>query len=183
MSRLEQIKLRDTEKKVANAIALPIAIVLAILFYLGKIVVKTLYRFKRQLYKLSLYIVIIFFLTNVFGVVASAPKADASRPYQVYEAPTLNPNITEREQNIQLITRIWGKDAQIGLAIAKCESGYRTHAENRNTNGTLDQGVFQINSVHNMPEMETAVANITYAYLIFQTQGTNPWTSSEHCWK
>src|SRR5581483_10632598 len=91
--------------------------------------------------------------------------------------PTLNPDIPEREQNIDLIKKIWGQDKELGLAIARCESGYRTHATHQNTNSTLDQGIFQINSVHGMPEMENAVANISYAYGIYLKQGTNPWTS------
>lgn len=97
--------------------------------------------------------------------------------------PTLNPNITEREQNIDLIKRIWGHDSKLGLEIARCESGYRTSGHHvANTNKSVDQGVFSINSVHKMPEMEIAVANISYAYIMYQQQGTTPWDSSKHCW-
>ncbi len=96
--------------------------------------------------------------------------------------PTLNPNLTEREQNIDLIKKIWNKDREIGLAIAKCESGYRTHAVGHNTNGTIDEGIFQANSIHGMPEMQVATANVAYAYTLFLKQGTNPWNSSKGCW-
>lgn len=91
-------------------------------------------------------------------------------------------DLPERERNQTLIKKIWGHASTIGLAIAKCESGYRSEATNNNTNGTQDQGVFQVNSVHGMPDMFDAVANISYAYTLYISQGTNPWTSSERCW-
>lgn len=99
--------------------------------------------------------------------------------------PTVIPlaPLPEREANIALIKKVWGKDASIGLAIAKCESGYRTHAQNVNTNSSVDQGIFQVNSIHGMPEMFNAVANISYAYTKFLEQGTGPWDSSKHCWE
>lgn len=107
-----------------------------------------------------------------------------AEPTPAIQLPTLNPNLTEREQNMALIKKIWGRDAGIGLEIARCESGYRTKTPYRpNTNGTQDQGVFQINTVHNMTDMENAVANISYAYTKFLEQGTNPWNSSKHCWE
>lgn len=97
--------------------------------------------------------------------------------------PTLNPDMTEREQNIDLIKRIWGRDSKIGLELARCESGYRTSGPHvANTNRSVDQGVFSINSIHKMPEMENAVANISYAYIMYQQQGTAPWNSSKYCW-
>lgn len=132
----------------------------------------------------------LYLVTTVVNTVmpishADAPKANLTHAWvdpTKFIVPSLNPNLTEREQNIQLIKKIWGSDASIGLAIARCESGYRTHAENRNTNGTIDQGVFQINSVHNLPEMENAVANILEGYRLYVEQGTAPWNSSKSCW-
>ncbi len=100
----------------------------------------------------------------------------------VYHEPTLNPNVTEREQNIAIIKRVWGKDAEVGLAIARCEGGYRTHAVHYNNNNTIDEGQFQINSIHGMPDMQNATANTLYAYSLYQQQGTNPWTASKECW-
>ena|SRR5579884_1402916 len=92
-------------------------------------------------------------------------------------------DVPEREKNKALIRRIWGRDAGIALKIARCESGYRTEATNENINGTEDQGVFQVNTVHQMPDMLNATANISYAYTLYLSQGTAPWTSSEKCWK
>lgn len=99
----------------------------------------------------------------------------------VYKLPELAP-LPERETNIALIKKVWGKDSKLGLAIARAESGYQTKVVNYNTNGTVDQGVFQVNSVHEMPEMDDAVANISYAYTMFLKQGTTPWDSSKIHW-
>lgn len=100
----------------------------------------------------------------------------------VYHEPTLNPNVSERDNNIALIKKIWGKDASVGLAISRCESGYRTEAVHHNTNKTVDISLFQINSIHNMPNMDNATANTLYAYLLYKQQGTTPWNSSRSCW-
>lgn len=101
--------------------------------------------------------------------------------YKAYQLPSLAP-LPQREANKDLIRRIWGKDAYIGLAIARAESGYRSTATNHNTNGTTDEGCFQINSVHNIPNMLDATANISYAYALYLKQGTSPWYSSKHNW-
>lgn len=89
---------------------------------------------------------------------------------------------TEREQNMEIIKRIWGKDAYLGLAIARAESGYRSNAIDKDSDGTEDQGVFQINSIHNIPNMFDATANIAYAYSLYLREGTTPWNSSKHNW-
>lgn len=104
-----------------------------------------------------------------------------TRPVSV-NLPELAP-MSERNTNIEIIKRIWGKDAGIGIAIARAESGYRTNAMNVNTNGTVDQGVFQVNSIHKIPEMFDATANIAYAYSLYLQQGTTPWNSSKRNWK
>jgi hypothetical protein len=89
----------------------------------------------------------------------------------------------DQEQVIALIRKIWGKDAPIGIAIARCESGFKVAGPHvANTNHSIDQGVFSINSIHQMPDMENATANIAYAYSMYLTQGTTPWDSSKSCW-
>lgn len=100
-----------------------------------------------------------------------------------YQIPALDKDITEREMVIGLIKRIWGVDSPTGLRIARCESGYNPKATNYNTDLTIDEGVFQINSIHNIPEMKNPVANISYAHQMYMAQGTGPWKSSESCWK
>lgn len=102
-----------------------------------------------------------------------------------YKEPEMA-DLPEREANIAIIKKIWTTDWQIGVAIASCESGLRAGAVNRhNSNGSIDVGLFQINSVHNYTEDEMLdpIANAGVAYAKYVKQGTNPWYSSESCWK
>lgn len=154
--------------------------------------VHRIYGLKTKTWKNIIVILLPVFLVIPFGHrIAELEHAHFVSPipmdsYVVYaeekKQPTLAP-MSEREANIALIKKIWGKDSYIGLAIARAESGYRTLAENHNTNGTVDEGIFQVNSIHGMPEMFNAVANVSYAYSLYLKQGTNPWNSSKHNWE
>ncbi len=174
---MNNLLLPKNERKLATAIGLIPAIILSIIWYFLKLIAKILNKWKKQLYKASLALFVVYGLCSFFGQVAHAPYANASEPqYQL--AP-----LSEREENISLIKKIWGRDWELGSNIAKCESGYRTEAKNDNKNGTQDQGVFQVNTIHGMPDMFNAVSNISYAYSLYLKQGTNPWLSSSKCWK
>src|SRR5260221_7699338 len=100
-------------------------------------------------------------------------------PSIAYTQPTLNPNLTERQQNILLIRKIWGHDQAIGLAIARCESGYRTTI----INSIGATGLFQVMPLHGIPDMTNAVANISYSYVMYLHKSTTPWISSKGCWQ
>ncbi len=157
------------------------------------------YRAKRKLshkvrVHLSVYVLLIIatFSAIVCGKIRSheldlmlhTQTIYAMTPERPYVEPQLNPNESGRDQVIGLIKKVWGKDAQLGLAIARCESGYSpTKPHVSNTDGSVDQGVFSINSVHQMPDMENMVANISYAYSMYLTQGTTPWNPSKGCWE
>lgn len=71
----------------------------------------------------------------------------------------------------------------IAVAIALAESGGNPSATNRNTNGSTDYGLFQINSVHSEllnenPRWDDPVVNAKMAYVI-SGGGTNwkPWAT------
>ena len=72
---------------------------------------------------------------------------------------------------------------KLAIAIARAESGLREEAFNVNTNGSIDIGVFQINSVHfkkagcSLKEVSTVKGNVDCAYSIFKTSGFNPWVA------
>lgn len=74
-------------------------------------------------------------------------------------------------------------DCKIALAIASAESGLREEAFNINTNGTIDVGIFQINSVHfkqegcSLKEISDAYKNVDCAYKIWQASGWEPWVA------
>ena len=71
------------------------------------------------------------------------------------------------------------------LAVAKAESGMREDALNINTNGTIDLGIFQINSIHykkdgcKLKDVVTAERNIDCAYSIWLSHGKSfsPWVA------
>lgn len=71
------------------------------------------------------------------------------------------------------------------IRIGKCESGHRENAVNVNKNGTIDRGVFQLNSIHKDITNKDAFdfeKNIRYAWKMQQKQGFNPWKASIKCW-
>ncbi len=57
-----------------------------------------------------------------------------------------------------------------------------------NTNGTVDIGKFQINSIHNAEatklgfNLSTEEGNTAYAKYLYSTKGTTDWASSYKCW-
>jgi hypothetical protein len=75
-------------------------------------------------------------------------------------------------------------NCNIALAVANAEGlNHPADGFNINDNGTIDVGIFRINSVHfNRPGCELknitdAYKNIDCAYSIFKEQGWTPWTS------
>lgn len=74
-------------------------------------------------------------------------------------------------------------DCRIALAVARAESGMREDAVNINTNGTIDIGIYQINSVHfgkqgcSLKDVVDQYKNVDCAYSIWLEQGWNPWVA------
>jgi len=72
-------------------------------------------------------------------------------------------------------------ECKTSLAIAKSESNLKEEAIHINSNGTIDLGVFQINSIHfdkpgcSLQELVFAKKNIDCAYNIWKAQGWSPW--------
>ena len=69
----------------------------------------------------------------------------------------------------------------IAIRIAKAESGIRTDSIGKNTNGTFDIGVFQINDVHSKrisrEDRMDFVKNIKFAWTLRKEQGNwNAWS-------
>lgn len=84
----------------------------------------------------------------------------------------------------------FGSAAPTARRIASCESSYRETAINTNTNGSIDIGVFQMNTIHDGGN-RTAFAhdllcyktNVDKAYQLYQQSGGfGPWYSSQSCW-
>ena len=94
---------------------------------------------------------------------------------------------TERsvEQEIVFQSQLAGVDAQTALDIARAESHFKPLAVNHNTNGSDDKGVFQINSIHGVPDSCRLdyVCNIKWAMDEMKENGTRAWYSSQHKWE
>lgn len=74
-------------------------------------------------------------------------------------------------------------DCKTALAVFKAESGLREDAVNINTNGTIDVGIAQINSVHfkkpgcSLKEIADMYKNVDCAYTIWKASGWSPWVA------
>ncbi len=73
-----------------------------------------------------------------------------------------------------------GDDLVTAIAVAKAESSWNAAAVNRaNRNGSIDYGLFQINSIHNPTEQEKTdgPANARRAYQIWRASGWRAWSA------
>lgn len=94
------------------------------------------------------------------------PEIQKVEAKEVSPAPTI-PLEESVEAHIQ---RLWGERANIAIAIAKAESGMNCKAVNgSNSNGSIDRGLFQINSIHNynVSDLFDCHKNIDIAYKIY----------------
>jgi hypothetical protein len=81
-----------------------------------------------------------------------------------------------------MFTAGWtGKNLQIAMAIAKAESGWNPTATNKNSNGSTDYGLMQINSIHKptVAEQTRPIENARKGREIFTTAGSKftPWVT------
>lgn len=73
-------------------------------------------------------------------------------------------------------------DAKIALGIVQAESGFNEEAWNINTNGTIDVGLWQINSIHfkqpgcSLKEVLDPIRATDCAYNIYKASG-NKWNA------
>ncbi len=78
-----------------------------------------------------------------------------------------------------LIAEAFPENPEIMIAIAKAESGMNPKAVNYNRNGSIDTGLFQVNSVHGYDGLSLfdPKKNIGAAREIYDKQGIQAWTS------
>lgn len=99
--------------------------------------------------------------------------------------PTPTPPPTDAEVIAEIVEVFKNEDRHTikkMIDIAYGESGLRWNAHNKNTNGSEDFGVFQINSVHTKRFGEEFKndykANIQVAYALYKQQGFGPWVAA-----
>lgn len=63
------------------------------------------------------------------------------------------------------------------VAVAKAESGMNPAATNHNRNGSVDRGLFQINSIHGFVNLEDPKTNIEAAKKVYEKQGITAWAA------
>jgi len=78
----------------------------------------------------------------------------------------------------------FGSACRIALAVQRAENPKGAcEIYHYNTDGTLDWGYFQINTVHlkrpglNLRDLLDCKANIDFAYILYQERGFDPWTT------
>lgn len=114
------------------------------------------------------------------GIVLVSPQA-----YIVTEAHAYDQVIGCESPTGYIVCKVYKeeltvKQAELLIAIAKAESGMNPNAINVNRNGTVDRGVFQINSIHKSLSNEDAFnfkKNIDFAIKMMQRQGFTPWVA------
>lgn len=102
----------------------------------------------------------------------------------VYENTRISPveakNVEVKELTIEeKIAKTFPENPKIMLAVAKAESGLNPMTTNRNSNGTRDIGLFQINSVHGEDDLEMfdVDKNLVAARKIYDKQGITAWAA------
>ena len=84
----------------------------------------------------------------------------------------------------QYACRKFGSDCRVALAIQRAENPQgKCEIYHYNTDGTLDWGYFQINTVHlkrpglNLRDLLDCKANIDFAYQLYTERGFQPWST------
>lgn len=134
-------------------------------------------------------IVVIAFLNipggkpNTMVIVMDQPQLavqTVEKPVTV-EAPA--PEVKPERTTKQLISDTFGSEARVAYAVMMAESGGRTNATNKNTNGSTDRGLFQINSIHtkkvngNLESLYNVETNVNVAKRIYDGSGWNAWSA------
>ncbi len=128
---------------------------------------------------------IIFSVGVLMGIGAAVGMAVAS-------TRTTEAQVVTRE--VPVLVTAEASIAPVLARIAKCESGSSQFKEGQvlihvNSNGSYDQGKYQINSIHNAAaaklgfNLATEEGNEGFANWMYLNLGTGDWYSSEKCWK
>lgn len=111
---------------------------------------------------------------------ANASPDAISGTWRAFERPIPEERKKVRTLVLGMVERA-GIDPRIVDDIVYCESGWRSNATNtRNPNGSIDRGLFQMNSVHRLPpeELYDPIRSTLHAINLIQARGFSPWV----CW-
>jgi hypothetical protein len=151
-----------------------IEIVLGAIYTVAFIEGLLLWKLKRWLFRLAIIIFVVSVSLAALQIpIANAPKALAQMPY------TPLAHTTQAEQIKAYIKQVFGDQADNAYKVLACENGrLNPNAKGMNTNGTSDVGIFQINSVHGVPEsyLKDWRVNVDIAYQIYKSSGWSAWS-------
>lgn len=80
----------------------------------------------------------------------------------------------------QYICYKFGEDYEDAMTVLSCENKYLdpNSINTYNSNGSVDEGIFQINTIHGLDNMLDYKANIDFAYKLFKKKGWSSWSCS-----
>lgn len=79
---------------------------------------------------------------------------------------------------MEKIAKTFPECPDVAIAIAKAESGLKPQATGYNNNGSVDRGIFQINSIHGYgEELYNPETNLKIARKIYEKNGWNAWST------
>lgn len=106
-------------------------------------------------------------------------EVEAAEPQEVQIEVKI---IWTQERVEKEIKSTFPEQPELAVRVARCESNLHPDAVNRNNpNGTIDRGVFQINSVHNSRLAKLGldpfdpIDNIQFARMLYDESGWLPW--------
>jgi hypothetical protein len=136
------------------------------------------FRTARFLRKLFITTAIV---TSVSGIAYGSFKAGSTlSPVTVFADRVVNVPVTPISPVLSRIEKCESSDMQDNT-----QGQMLIHV---NTNGTYDQGEYQINSTWNATatklgyDLSTSVGNESMAQWLYENVGTSPWSSSQKCW-
>jgi hypothetical protein len=93
---------------------------------------------------------------------------------------------TTTEGIIRAIAKDEGIDPKLAIKVAKCESNFCATAQNINTDGSIDRGVFQINSKYHPEVSKEQAEDIVFATRFFckafKEGNLKWWDATKKCW-
>lgn len=140
------------------------------------------------------YLVDHSFLTAFFAGYVGFSAIEALLPKTISAAvatvvpPATIPIIstTSVEGLIRSIAKSYEVDPDLAVRVAKCESGLKTNARNVNATGSVDRGLYQINSYWH-PDVSDAQADdpefaIKWFCEAVKAGKISMWSASQKCW-
>lgn len=122
----------------------------------------------------------------ILGVIGGVHTVEAEPiVYMSYEKVELKPVLIRAElptERIERKIRAMFPEEPGMVKVAWCESRLEPNATNHNNNGSVDKGVFQLNSIHNFEgDLYNEDVNIAHARTLYEESGVQPWSFSFKC--